>query len=126
MNTDKKQRDTIMGLDSPKYIGGLEKFEDLKADQLEVLVKENFIDPNYKYRSAPTIQTFLDFMKTHEDVWAHGFAITTDREDARVVIEGLMYYGKSTDELKKDFKQFCSGAADLRIEKDELYSWFEQ
>ena len=124
MNTDQKQRDTIMGLDYQKYIGGLEKFEDLKVDQLEALVKENFVDPTYKYRSAPTIQAFLDFMKAHEGVLAHGFAITTNREDARVVIEGLMFYGKSTDELKKKFEQFCSGASDLRIEKDELYSWW--
>ncbi len=113
-----------MCFDYPKYIGGLEHFEDLKADQLEALVKENFIDPAYQYKLGPTVQAFLDFMKTHEDVWAHGFAITTDREDARVVIEGLMYYGRSTDALKKDFEAFCSTAADVKIEKDELFSWW--
>ena len=42
MNTDQKRRDEIMGLDYPKYIGGLEKFEDLKVEQLETLIKENF------------------------------------------------------------------------------------
>ena len=124
MNTDQKRRDEVMGLDYPKYIGGLEKFEDLKVEQLETLIKESFVDQTASYNSSPTVQAFLDFMKAHEDVWAHGFVITTTREDSRVVVEGLLFYGRPSDELKKEFELFCVGAPDLRIENDELFSWW--
>lgn len=125
MNQDQKRRDEIMALEYPKYVGGLEKFEELTAEQLETLIKENFADPADKHNLAPTSGDFLNFMKSHEGVWAHGYVVGGAREDYRLRIEGLVFLGKVPDALKADFSTFCSSADDLRIEKDELYSWWD-
>ena len=125
MNKDQKRRDEIMCFDEPKYVGGLERFEELKAEQLETLIKEGFVNSTDAKKSSPTTQEYLDFMKANEGVWAHGFVITADRDDCRLVIDGLLFLDKSSDELKENFKKFCEKADDLKIEKDELYGYWD-
>ena len=125
MNQDQKRRDEVMGLDGPKYIGGLERFEELNLEQLETLLKEDFAALTDAQNSAPTTGDFLNFMKTHPEVLAHGYVIGGGRTDYRLRIEGLSFLGKAPEELKTDFTAFCAQASDLKIEKDELYSWWD-
>lgn len=125
MNQDQKRRDEIMALDSPKYVGGLERFEELTAEQLELLIKEDFAALTDVQNSAPSTGDFLNFMKAHPEVSAQGYVVGGARTDYRVRLDGLIFFGKATEELKKDFETFSAKADDLKIEKDELYSWWD-
>ena len=51
MNKDQKRRDEIMCLENPKYVGGLERFEELTGEQLEILIKENFVGAKDKIKT---------------------------------------------------------------------------
>src|SRR5574337_845840 len=124
MNKDQKRRDEIMKLENPKYVGGLERFDELNAEQLETLLKENFLSAKDTKGSSPNVQELLEFMKTNEDLNAHGFVVSGDRDDCRMVIEGVVFYGRPSEELKENFFEMFHSADDLRIEKDELYCFY--
>jgi hypothetical protein len=122
MNTNQKRRDEIMKIEEPTYIGGLQPFEELNAEQLEALITEDFIAPTDSFKGVPKVSDLLDFMKQHEDMWAHGVAIGDTRGDYRLTIKGLRFLGRHAKELKEEFESFCGTATDLILEHDELFS----
>jgi len=124
MNKEQKRRDEIMELEASNYVGGLQKFEALTLEQLETLVKEDFVALTDTKKHKPTVNSFLELMKKYPDVEAHGYVIGADREDYRLIIEGLVFLGKVEENLAIDFKKLCKKADDLRVEKNELYSWW--
>lgn len=125
MNRNQSRRDEIMKFEEPEYIGGLQNFEELTAQQLETLVAEEFISAKDSFKGSPDVASMLNFMKQNEEVWAHGYVVSESREDYRVNIRGLYFLGKPSKELAEAFGSFCATASDMRIEKDELFAEWE-
>tara|TARA_Y100001949_G_scaffold134836_1_gene116354 strand:- start:301 stop:714 length:414 start_codon:yes stop_codon:yes gene_type:complete len=126
-NKDYKKRDQLLGIqtDWTDQSGGLEYVEAISIDQLEKLLIERFIDPNEYQNESPTTRKFYEFMNSFPVATAHGYAISPERDDYRVTIEGL-YVNESdvTSELKKKFRELCKDA-DEYYDQGELYSWWD-
>ncbi len=126
-NKDYKTRDQLLGIqaDWTSQSGGIEYIETITIDQLEKLLTDKFIDPNDYQNESPTTRTFYEFMARFPNVSAHGYAVSPERDDYRVTIEGL--YVKESDvtsELKKQFSELCQ-EADEYYDQGELYSWWD-
>ena len=84
-------RDTlIFGEVNPKaYRGGIRYFDGLSLSALHELFAKGFIDANDRQNDAPAASQILAFMERYPDYTAHGYAVTLDRTDYRVTLEGV-------------------------------------
>jgi hypothetical protein len=64
-------------------------------------------------------------MKKYPKVTAHGYAVSHNREDYSVGLEGLAYRGKTTKKMLKDFIYLCRLADEFVAEDNELYAWWD-
>lgn len=82
----KKKREVILGVVGTKYpIAGTEKFGSLSLARFQRLVSEGFIT----MRDHETYNRFMAFMKKNSLFRAHGYVVSPERSDSRVVIQGL-------------------------------------
>lgn len=92
LNRNVDKRDMVLfgtNYDETKYFGGARRFDELSVEELEYLIKENFIDPDECQNDSPTTEEFLEYMKDHEQFVAFGYAISPDRGDYRITLEGI-------------------------------------
>jgi len=92
MNKDVNKRDQILfeeNFDESKYSGGIRYFENLILNKLELLLKEDFIDKDESQNSSPTTKEFLEIIKKEPGLTCHGYAVSIERDDYRVSIEGI-------------------------------------
>lgn len=126
LNKDQHTRDVILGIEHQKYIGGLTNFINLDLEKLEKLIKENFINLDQKQNNSPPVQEFYEFMKKNPCVKAHGYAVSSDRSDYRVSIEGLHYVESNiSGDLQLEFAKFCRTADSFTCTSEKLYSWWD-
>lgn len=110
----------------PKYSGGSARYKDLNVFDLKKLIDLGYMDVNDKQNNAPTTKEFLLFMEKNPFFLAHGYAVKGDREDCRVVIEGLEHHGSIKKEtLKNDFLKLFHDADDLVFYDDFQYCWYD-
>jgi hypothetical protein len=128
LNTDYKRREEVMQLNvawGKDDLGGAMRVEGITVQTLSTLFDEHFICPSDRQNESPTAQAFLDFLKRHPAVTAHGYLISPAREDYRISIEGLYVPAKDvTPELKRDFINLCRDADELDVDSD-LFSWWD-
>lgn len=126
-NMDIKKRDEFLfgNYDPHRYdLGGISRFRYLYVEGLKWLVDEGFADPDEAQNDAPTIEEFINFMENHPEFVAHGYAVTDERDDYRISIEGI----ESDDEIVdvdtlKDFVDMFRFADEFYI--DPPYCWFD-
>lgn len=126
LNYDQNRRDEILFAGHTlRYSGGIERFDHLTLDRLELLVAENFIDLEGSQNCSPTAGEFLDFMRVYPMVMAHGYAVSNERSDYRVTLEGLQCpAAKVTEELRLAFVDLCRCADDISF-RGALYAWWD-
>jgi hypothetical protein len=128
LNSDYQRRDALLGLNvtwSPDNVDDALAVESIPLAVLETLLAEQFIRPADRQNASPTAGQFLEFMRKHPVVVAHGYAISRDRPDYRVTIEGLYVPAEDvTPELRQAFSDLCHNADELMTEGD-LYSWWD-
>ena len=123
-----KRNQIIFGdddVEGKSWLGGTRHFEDLNLSQLKELVKNNFIDLEESQNCSPMVESFLAFMEKYPKVTAHGYAVSHERDDYRVSLEGLEFSGRVTKELLKDFVYLCRHADEFVLEDNKLYSWWD-
>lgn len=129
LNLDYNKRNQIIFGDDnvePKlWLGGTRHFDKLNLTQLKELINNNFIDLEDAQNLSPTVQDFLEFMEQHPNVLAHGYAVSHNRDDYRVSLEGLSFKGKVTKKLLKDFVCLCRLADEFVMDDNTLYSWWD-
>ena len=93
-NMDYKRRDEIIFGDDcqpeEKWAGGIKRFS-ISPSVLKQLLEERFADPKDAQNNSPTAQDFSDFfdrVATPDEWMVDGYAVSHDREDYRVSIEG--------------------------------------
>jgi hypothetical protein len=64
-------------------------------------------------------------MKSHPKFTAHGYAVTHERYDYGVSIEGLSYSGEYSKEDLADFTHLCRLADDFVVQDKSLYCWWD-
>lgn len=127
MNTDVGRRDKVLGInvDWDGHVGGIVRLDRIGVTTLETLFRERFVDPNDSQDEAPSASELLAFMQKHPEVLAHGYAVSPDREDYRVTIDGLSVQSSfATAELKLAFLEFCKDADELDL-KNGLRAWWD-
>jgi hypothetical protein len=90
---------------------GIASFDPLDHARLVVLISLNFVDPHSCQNQSPRVQCFLEFLHKHPSARALGYAVSPQREDYRVSIDGLVIPPEGiTDEALLDFIEFSVGA----------------
>lgn len=126
LNKDQETRDKILGLlPGSYYAGGTERVRQITLVQLEELIKNNFISLDDQQNSAPTVNEFYEFMKDHPEFTAHGYAVDKRRDDYRVSIEGIQFYGPSGMTAMLDFIKLCRYADEFVCTPHKLYAWWD-
>jgi hypothetical protein len=92
----------------------------ITLDELNVLNDLGLLDLEQSQNDSPTIGEFMEFMEAHDNVEAHGYVIT-NREDARLSIEGLRLPDETDKQTIIEFLLFCKNADEL----SEYYSWWD-
>ena len=127
LNKDKERRDEIIfGSVVEEYpLGGCKPFHKLSLKQLDLLIKENFIDLNERQNdNAPAVEDFHSFLTDHPDFVLEGYAVSVDRRDYRVSIDGIAKYEGISKEDIIDFAQFYD-ANEYCIEEDFMRAWWD-
>ena len=126
MNKNIKERDKIIfgkyEPDAYKY-GGIHHFNGLDHYRLQKLIDKDFIDPEECQNYSPSTEEFLDFMKDHPEFTAHGYAVSIDRDDYRVTLEGIESDERMDYETMVDFVELCRLADDFCL--DTPYAWWD-
>lgn len=127
LNENVRERDKIIfgEYNEYQYSGGVRHFRNLSLSSLEKLVALNFIDLDDQQNDCPTVQAILGFMRTYPDYTAHGYAVSIERGDYRVSLEGVAKDREAdTPEELKGFFELFRFADDFCIE-GEMYCWFD-
>lgn len=129
LNRDYHKRNEILFgddiVDGEGWLGGTRRFEELNLSQLKELVDNEFIDLEDCQNCSPSVGDFLEFMSKYPKVLAHGYAVSHNRDDYRVSLEGLYFKGRVSKELLKDFVYLCRHADEFNIGDNTLYSWWD-
>lgn len=111
-----RQREIILGIVGSKYsLGGMEKFGGLSVSRLERLLSQSFLTA----RDHETYPRFLRFMKKYNQFRAFGYAVSPERLDSRVVIEGIESISFNlSKEIIEEFKKEFADANELDMESN--------
>lgn len=126
LNGDWQRRDTLIfgnAQDWSKAMGGITRF-DLDVANLERLVAEKFVNPAEGQNFGPEVSQFLTFMKKWPQVKAVGYAVSPERDDYRVSIDGLVCKDNITPELMEEFN-FWRDADEYENRPDLLSAWWD-
>lgn len=89
MNRDHERRDALLAPYAGAQGGCIYSFSEVPLETLEVLFEEGFIDPEDAQNFAPTAGEFLEMLRAVPTLTVHGYAVSHEREDYRVSIEGV-------------------------------------
>lgn len=102
MNKNQTERDALLEpyFGQREYSGGIRSFQGLPAGVLQTLLDRDFAEYEDVQNEAPSLGEILGFLHKHPTFVAHGYAVSADRGDYRISIEGVNQIG--LDELSKD------------------------
>lgn len=128
-NKDSKLRDSMLpnphfnyGGDASDY--SLFSFDNLGAVKLGALIKLGFADPEECQNDSPTIGDILKFLKANPSCTAHGYAVSPERDDYRISVEGVE--GHTGDEQQiSAFTKMFRDADDFRAQFGYQYAWYD-
>lgn len=128
MNRDQRHRDSIIGdcFTDSEYGGGIRRFEKLTAMQLHDLYAADFVEDEV-WNDCPGNRAFMDFMDRNPGVTAHGYVVDNSREDYRLTIEGVEFFGKVTSQMREAFETrgVFESADEKQIGNNYLYCWYD-
>lgn len=126
---------------SSYYVGGIRRFNKLSLEQLQQLVKEDFIDTEDYFNGCPTVGEFLkfvngikqyvaenpDYTSDDFDIYFIGYAVDISRDDYRVTIEGVEYSSryKVDREIMIKFMDFAKSADELDVTDTKGRAWWD-
>lgn len=128
MNKDFNKRDEILfgvyNKDAYKY-GGIRHFENLDADTLKQLLDEGFIEPEEVQNYSPTTMEFYEFISAHPNFTAHGYAVSPNRDDYRITLEGIECHESCDAKTMREFIELCRFADELSMNDEYMYAWWD-
>ena len=126
-NLDVKLRDSLLfddGYQPREYGGGIRRFTAADACTIAKLIAFGFLDPEDCQNDSPTAAEFLEFMHEHQGFLAHGYAVSPDRDDYRVTIEGIGKLAHISEEDREAFGWFRD-ADEYYCGAGECYCWYD-
>lgn len=123
-----EERDTIIFGESNllAYAGGVRHFNGLTLEQLDQLLKKRYILPDERQNNSPTVQEICEFMKRYTGYTAIGYAVSPQREDCRVTLEGIEKPFPITNEEEfLHFRHLFRWADELVIANNYTRCWYD-
>jgi len=125
LNKDHQRRDEIIDSKNKKYIAGIKKFENLSLEKLELLIKENFLSLSDKPNYCPKAEDIYNFVKNNPDFKTIGYAVSPDREDYRVSLNGVELKRSPTKDEIIDFVNVFRLASSFKCNSKTCYAYFD-
>jgi len=113
-------RSAILGLNAS---GDYTKIPRLDIGTIDRLVHAGFLTLEDTQNDSPTAGDLVKFMRQWPGVYAHGYAIGGDRDDARISLEGLAYDGIPTRALVAAFTVAFRHADEFSLKP--LRAWWD-
>ena len=122
------QKKVLMILDMEKTNTSFNRIE-IDYNTLKSLVLLNLIDESECQNYSPSISEFLEFFEknncSNSEVIFEAYLIT-DREDARLTVEGIrLDVELSSEKTKKMFENKFSNADEFSNTSDECRAWWD-
>ena len=98
MNKNYKRRDEIIfgAYEKEKYFGGVRRFNCSRETILNLL-EEDFISPDECQNCSPYVKDFVEYTEGIDETKFECYAVSPDRDDYRVSIEGVDFIIPDTD-----------------------------
>lgn len=110
-------------------MGGLQRFDNMTVETARKLIDLGYLDPDDCQNSSPTNGEFVEFIegcKNPGDWYLHGYAISAERSDCRVNIEGISTYCEVDQEDMVNFLMQNRFADELQAGINQsLYCWYD-
>ncbi len=106
------------------YIGGIKRFQDLNGESLIQLIFMGAANPFDAQNDSPYLGEFCEFLNDHPNFTCHGYAVSGERPDVGVSVEGL-YCSDFSEKDVLDFYRMCSSADSIKETDVSLYSWWD-
>lgn len=126
-NKDWKVRDNMLNVSPEVSRNGrydILRFDNMPADILQKMVDLRFADPDERQNDSPSIGEILEFLKENPNFTAFGYAVTVERPDYRISIEGV----ESSDYDPRQIANFVDlfrFADEFEVSKDYQRAWFD-
>lgn len=118
-------RDAYLGIKPEDYSGGIVR-RDFTIEQLQWLLDNGFLDLEEQQNCSPTVGEFMGFMETYPETLAHGYVVSSRRDDVRVSLEGLKgAWSMSIPQQLMDFIELCRCADSFDVSEKGCYSWWD-
>lgn len=125
-NQKDRRRCALLNITGTYVNGGIEHFDNLSADTLQTLIDEGFADPDDTQNNSPSLQEILDFIREYPDFKAHGYAVSPERSDYRVSLEGVEGTVYRPSDAFSAFVETFDGADTFEISKSgNCYAWYD-
>jgi hypothetical protein len=117
--------------DSSKWFGGVRYYKLMPVEVLKKLIELDFADPEERQNCSPSIMSIVEFMERWPNfVFAHGYAVSDQRDDYRISVEGvegIIPKGMDSDaDFRTDFIQFWTGADELELNNNGHFRvWYD-
>jgi hypothetical protein len=121
---DDKRRCELLGIKPDYTCGGITPFKGLSAANFKALIDEGFLDPHGAQNYSPEAHEFLSFIEEHPHFTAHGYAVSPERGDCRVSIEGIQGNVARTSRAFFDFIDRFRDADEFEV-VPECYAWYD-
>ena len=132
MNLNKQKvndRDMILFnelYDEQKYsMGGIRKIESILFEDYVDLLRVGAIDPYDRQNDAPCADEIMKFVWAHPNFYAFGYAVSPQRDDYRVSIEGVACTEEYSLQDVWDFFEVFPYPDELTIQKGLLRCWYD-
>ncbi|MDR0286665.1 MAG: hypothetical protein LBI03_03005 [Clostridiales bacterium] len=126
LNKDDNLRQDIMGIKTSYSYGGIERFEKMTPETFNKLHENGFIDMDYAFNDSPTIGEFKNFVDKYPDeiIYFHGYIVSPERDDNRLVVEGLEAISENKDFII-DFTNEFHYADEFKVENGYQRCWYD-
>ena len=104
--------------------GGVRYFKRLPLEVLERLIDRGFVEME-PWNECPGMEVFLPFLRRNPLFNAHGYAVSPERPDTRITIEGVEFDGSLSKAKIIDFFMTFRGADDMYIGPDHARCWYD-
>ena len=112
-------RETLLApYSAQSELGGIRYFRGVPLNVLQQMIDLRCVELGPWNECGGVAALFLPFLKAHPACTAHGYAVSPERPDCRVTIEGIEKVGRLTTEEVIDLANSFRGADELEITSD--------
>jgi hypothetical protein len=126
INKDTQLRDEILAPYSEQMSrGGIARFKGVPLDVLQRLIDLGFVYMG-KWNACPGVaDLFLPFLKKNPLFTSHGYAVSGERKDSRIDVEGVESAASLTRGEIIDFANTFRRADDFDLTADHARCWYD-